>query len=194
MKLGALGDAGLLTTDDDALAERARRLRVHGAQPKYFQRELGGNFRMDALQAALLRVKLPHLSRWTAERRANAAIYDSLLGASRVVGWSDLPDSGALLLPRRRDPGHGVNQYVVRVRGAGRRDELRAHLRARGIGTEVYYPWPLHLQPYFASAVQLSLPVAEASALETLALPIFPGLRADELERVASAILEFIER
>lgn len=179
--LGGFGDGGLVTTGDAGLAERARALRAQGARQKHRHELVGGNFRLDALQAALLRAKLPRVPDALLARRANAARYDALL---REAG---LP----ITLPERA--GHTFNQYVIRVREPGQRDALRGFLAARGIGSEVYYPAPLHLQPCFAALGQGegSLPEAEAAAREALALPVFPGLRGEEIDRVARAIMEF---
>src|SRR5215213_8975091 len=138
--LGAFGDAGLLTTNDAALAHEVRLLRNHGAEPKYFHKRIGGNFRLDALQAAVLRIKLPHLDRWTAQRRANADRYDDLFRDSAVADRVTLP-------ARAPDRNHIFNQYVIRV---PRRDAVRAHLERAGVGSEVYYPIPFHLQECFA--------------------------------------------
>ena len=138
--LGAFGDAGLITTNDPGLAHELRLLRNHGAEPKYFHQRIGANFRMDALQAAVLRVKLPHLPQWTAMRRANAARYDALIASSGLATQVSRPviPSGC---------AHIFNQYVVRVPD---RDRVRAFMAERGIGTEVYYPVPFHLQECFA--------------------------------------------
>lgn len=179
--LGALGDAGLLTTQDAALAKRARLLRAHGAEPKYHHALIGGNFRIDALQAALLRVKLPHLRRWTAARRANAERYDEAFAAA------GLP-AELLQTPARIFDGHVFNQYVIR---SSRRDAVQSALRAQRIGCEVYYPVPLHLQACFASLGGRagSMPEAERAARELLALPIYPELGTARLERVAKAVV-----
>ncbi|MBX3272829.1 MAG: DegT/DnrJ/EryC1/StrS family aminotransferase [Sandaracinaceae bacterium] len=172
--LGALGDAGLVTTDDDALAAKIRRLRVHGAEPKYHHHVVGGNFRLDPLQAALLSVKLAHLDAWTQARRAHAAFYDAAL-VSRVT------------TPRALEGRfHVYNQYVVRVAS---RDAVRAALAADGVETMVYYPRPLHLQPCFAQGARGRFPVAEALAESSLALPVFPELRQDERAHVARTLL-----
>jgi dTDP-4-amino-4,6-dideoxygalactose transaminase len=164
--LGAFGDAGLLTTDDEALAREVRLLRNHGAEPKYFHKRIGGNFRLDAIQAAVLRVKLPHLDRWSDARQRNAERYDRLFA-----------DSGAaVVLPQRAaDRRHIFNQYVIRVTN---RDAVRAELQKRGIGTEVYYPVPFHLQECFARLGYRKgdFPLAEAAADEVLALPIYGEL------------------
>jgi dTDP-4-amino-4,6-dideoxygalactose transaminase len=183
--LGALGDAGLLVTRDEELHRRARLLRAHGAEPKYHHIMLGGNFRLDALQAAFLRVKLPHLDAWTAARRTNAARYD------RLFEEASLPTH--LLEPPRRAEGHSYHQYVVRC---PRRDGLREALARAGIGSEIYYPSALHLQPCFAYLHEPagSHPEAERAAREVLALPIYPELSAAQIERVVSTIRDFLVR
>lgn len=182
--LGAFGDAGLVTTSDDDLAERVRRLRVHGAKPKYFHAAVGGNFRLDALQAAVLNVKLPHLERFTAARRRNADRYDA------AFADAGLPPE-RLVTPRRVFPGHVYNQYTIRT---DRRDALRAHLRERGVGTEIYYPRPLHLQACFAHLGHREgdLPVAERAAGEVLSLPIYPELEEARQRVVVDAVVDFL--
>jgi len=184
--LGALGDAGLLTTRDAELAKRARLLRAHGAEPKYHHALIGGNFRLDALQAAFLRAKLPSLPAWNAARRANAARYDQLFAAAA------LPDE-LLRTPAELQPGHIYHQYVIRTPP---RAALQAHLREQRIGSEVYYPVPLHLQACFAYLGEGpgSHPRAERAALEALALPIYPELSAAQLERVASIVVDFLRK
>jgi dTDP-4-amino-4,6-dideoxygalactose transaminase len=179
--LGALGDAGLLTVRDPALAKRARLLRAHGAEPKYHHALIGGNFRLDALQAAFLRVKLPHLARWTAARQENARLYDALFAEANL-------DPALLRTPSRVYAGHVYNQYVIRT---DRRDELQAALRAEGIGSEVYYPIPLHLQACFAYLGEGpgAHPVAERAAKQVLALPIYAELGATRIERVVHAVV-----
>ena len=178
--LGAFGDAGLLATDDDRLAHEVRLLRNHGAEPKYFHRRIGGNFRLDALQAAVLRVKLPHLAAWSAARRRNAERYDRLFGKSGVADRVGLP-------ARAPQCDHIFNQYTIRVPN---RDAVRSSLERAGVGTEIYYPLPLHLQECFAALGHRrgDLPVAEAVASETLALPIFAELTESQQEQVVSAI------
>jgi len=185
--LGAFGDAGAVVTDDAALAERLRLFRQHGAQPKYVHQVVGGNFRLDALQAAVLRVKLPRLASWSAARRANAARYRALFAEAFRGG---LPDD--LILPEDT-PSHIYNQFVIRTR---QRDALRAALTAQEIGTEIYYPLPLHLQPCFASLGhrQGDFPVAERLAKESLALPIFPELFEEEQAFVVETVARFYER
>jgi dTDP-4-amino-4,6-dideoxygalactose transaminase len=181
--LGAFGDAGLCTTEDPALAERMRVLRVHGGQPKYFHAFIGGNFRIDELQAAVLRVKLKYLDEWTEGRQRNAAFYDE--------AFADAGLAARLVAPKRLSPGrHIYNQYVVR---AERRDALRAFLTERQIGTEIYYPVPLHLQECFAylGYAPGDFPHAERAATETLALPVYPELAREQLTAVVAAIAEF---
>jgi dTDP-4-amino-4,6-dideoxygalactose transaminase len=164
--LGGFGDGGLTTTRAAPLADRMRRLRVHGMEPKYHHHIVGGNFRLDALQAAVLRVKLRYLPAWTEARRRNAARYRVLFEQAGLEREIRLPDD---------EPGHIYNQFVIRVAD---RDDLRQHLTAAGIGTEVYYPVPLHLQECFAGLgyVRGDLPEAERAAREVIALPIYPEL------------------
>src|SRR3954470_10777373 len=178
--LGAFGDAGLLTTTDDALAHEVRLLRNHGAEPKYFHQRIGGNFRLDALQAAVLRVKLPHLEGWTGMRRRNAERYDRLFAAS--------PAAARIALPARvADCRHIFNQYVIRV---PHRDAVKARLDALGIGTEIYYPVPFHLQECFQRLAYRrgDFPAAEAAAAETLALPIYGELTEGQQREVVDAV------
>lgn len=182
--LGAFGDAGLLTTNDDALAKKARLLRTHGASPKYIHGLVGANFRIDALQAALLRVKLPYLDAWTQARRDNAEAY------SRIFSTSGL-QSPHLVVPQRAQPSHIYNQYVIRT---DQRDALKAHLQSQGIGCEVYYPLPMHLQECFDNLGHQAgdFPESERAANESLALPIFPELGAERLQRVADTVTAFL--
>jgi dTDP-4-amino-4,6-dideoxygalactose transaminase len=179
--LGGAGDGGMTVTQDAALAGRLKMLRMHGMEPKYYHAIVGGNFRLDALQAAVLRVKLNHLDDWSAARRSNADRYRELFQHAGLTGTITLPTD---------EPGHIYNQFVIR---APRRDELQAHLRTHGIGTEIYYPVPLHLQQCFTALGQGagSLPHAEAAARETLALPIYPELTEQQLEHVVDSIAAF---
>jgi dTDP-4-amino-4,6-dideoxygalactose transaminase len=179
--MGAFGDAGAVYADDDAAADRVRLLRTHGGRPKYVHHAIGGNFRLDALQAAILGVKLPHLMAWTAARRRNADRYRNLFAAARVPGEIRLPTDA---------PGHIYNQFVVRV---PRRDALRTHLSKNGVGTEVYYPIPFHLQPCFRGlgVEEGALPHAEAAAREALALPIYPELTEAQQAHVVAQIAAF---
>ncbi len=186
--LSAFGDAGLVTTNDQAVAERARALRNHGMRRRYYHDEVGWNSRLDGIQAAVLEIKLRRLPAGNAKRRELAALYDERLTGAGLVG--DSVDSGVVLpfVDPRAEPV--FHQYVLRV---PRREALRAFLTERGIGTEVYYPLPLHLQESLQSlGYELGdFPVAEKAAEEVLALPIFPELREDELETVVDAISEF---
>lgn len=181
--LGAFGDAGLCTARDDELADRMRVMRVHGGKPKYYHSIVGGNFRIDALQAAVLRIKLRRLDDWTSGRQRNAEIYRRCLtaaGLSQIVHAPDGPTLGR----------HIYNQFVVR---APQRDDLRAHLSRAGIGTEVYYPVPLHLQPCFAELGGSAgdCPHAEQAAVETLALPIYPELTEEQICYVVDSMARF---
>lgn len=178
--LGGFGDGGMVVTNDAVLAETLRTLRAHGGRPKYYHRVVGGNFRLDALQAAVLRVKLTYLSSWTRARRTNADRYRSLFEGMGLMDRVALPEDV---------PGHIYNQFVIRVE---RRDDLRALLTERGIGTEVYYPVPLHLQECFRSLGYRNggLPRAEAAARESLALPIYPELSEGQQRYVVSQIAE----
>jgi dTDP-4-amino-4,6-dideoxygalactose transaminase len=181
--LGAFGDAGLCTTNDAALAESMRVLRVHGGKPKYFHAVIGGNFRIDELQAAVLRVKLKYLDGWTAARQRNAAYYSAAFAAAGLAA--------KVATPRAVAGGrHIFNQYVVRVQN---RDALKAFLAERGIGTEIYYPMPLHLQKCFEYLNHAAgdFPESERAAKETLALPIYPELEQVQLDAVVAAITEF---
>jgi dTDP-4-amino-4,6-dideoxygalactose transaminase len=183
--LGGFGDGGLLTTHDAALAERLRLLRGHGMQPRYYHRVVGINSRLDTLQAAVLNVKLRYLDAWTQGRAANARRYDELFAEFELDRKLGLPVATA-------NGRHVWNQYVIRVYDA-QRDALRSHLAERNIGTEIYYPVPLHLQECFASLGYRagSLPQSERAARETLALPIFPELTAPEQRAVVQAIAAF---
>ncbi len=181
--LGAFGDAGLCTTNDPALAESMRVLRVHGGKPKYFHAVIGGNFRIDELQAAVLRVKLRYLDGWTQRRQHNAAYYDTAF-ANAGLGAS----LGTPSIPARQR--HIFNQYVVRVQN---RDALRERLTEHHIGTEIYYPMPLHLQKCFAYLNYRAgdFPHSERAAEEVLALPIYPELEPAQLAHVVATVAEF---
>jgi dTDP-4-amino-4,6-dideoxygalactose transaminase len=180
--LGGFGDGGAVATNDALLAAQVRALRNHGASERLQHEVVGGNFRLDELQAALLRVKLPHLSGWTAERRRLAGLYRERL-AGLPIGLPP-PDAGCVW-----------NQFVIRVPAAGR-DALRRHLEERGIASAVYYPLPLHLQPAlaFLGHGRGDFPNAERAAGESLALPIFPGLSDGDVSRVAGAVGDFLPR
>ena len=186
--LSAYGDAGMVTTSNLEYAEHMRHLRNHGSAKRYYHDEFGANSRLDAIQAAILRVKLPHLDEWNSQRQARAAIYERLFRQSGLV---DAKGSSPIRLlhvsPHAR---HVFHQYVIR---ATRRDELRAFLTERKIGTEIYYPVPLHLQDCFAylGYRERDLPEAELAAREVLALPMFPELTEDEQGWVAESIADF---
>jgi dTDP-4-amino-4,6-dideoxygalactose transaminase len=204
--LGALGDAGLVTTHDAGWAAKAKILRKQGAEPKHHHHAVGGNFRIDALQSALIRVKLKRLDDCTARRQNNARLYDKLFTESGIAAQSTcesgsgaqcrtspVAESARLLLPAVCQPRHIFNQYVVRVRGEGVRDKLRDFLRWRNVGTEIYYPVPMHMQKCFESLGYRAgaFPIAEQAARETLALPIFPELTQDEIRYVVEQVVGF---
>lgn len=182
--LGALGDGGAVLTSDADLADRVRMLCNHGARPKYVHALVGGNFRLDALHAAVLRVKLPYLARWSQARRDNAARYRELFAAVRVPPDVRLPEDV---------PAHIYNQFVIR---APRRDALRDFLAAAGVATEVYYPVPFHLQRCFEHLGyrEGAFPVAEAAARQVLALPIYPALRPEQQAHIVDRIAAFYAR
>jgi dTDP-4-amino-4,6-dideoxygalactose transaminase len=195
--LGAFGDGGLVTTNDEALAARIRLMRNHGSATKYFHQAVGGNFRLDALQAAVLRVKAPHLAAWTEARRANAVRYQRLFEATVAAtpgvrlgeATASLTPRGTIVLPHERSGAwHIFNQFVIRV---GDRDELRARLTARNIGSEVYYPVPFHLQECFAHLGYRpgDFPVAEAAARDSLALPIYGELTDAQQRYVVESVV-----
>jgi dTDP-4-amino-4,6-dideoxygalactose transaminase len=187
--LSAYGDAGAVTTMHADWAEHMRRLRNHGSPRRYVHEEMGWNSRLDSMQAAILRVKMRYVSEWNEARRERAAVYDRLLNGTELVAKTESP--APVQLPWR-DPKarHVFHQYVVR---AQRRDELRAFLAERGVGSEVYYPIPLHLQSCFAylGYREGDFPEAERAAREVLALPMFPELRLEEQEFVVASIAEF---
>ncbi|MBV6522955.1 MAG: UDP-2-acetamido-2-deoxy-3-oxo-D-glucuronate aminotransferase [Gemmatimonadaceae bacterium] len=181
--LGAYGDGGMMVTQSDEIATRLRRLRVHGGAKQYFHDEVGYNSRLDALQAAVLVAKLPHLAHWSAGRRANAAYYNS--------AFADVPEvTTPVVAPENESI---FNQYTLRV---DRRDELQAYLKSKGIGSAIYYPLPLHLQPCFAylGYKEGALPEAERAAKEVLSLPIYPELTSEQLDEVAGTVRAFYGR
>lgn len=190
--LSAYGDAGLVTTDDSEMAAHMRRLRNHGSPRRYVHEEMGWNSRLDAIQAAILRVKLKYVESWNQARRQRAAIYDELFTASGLIATNAQPETSApVRLPRTLSCSHHVfHQYVIH---AYRRDELREFLAARMIGTEIYYPTPLHLQPALAylGYREGDFPEAERAAKEVLALPMFPELTEEEQRRVVASIVDF---
>ena len=181
--LGGAGDGGMVVTSDAQRADKVRCLRGHGAKPKYYHKLIGGNFRLDAIQAAVVSAKLPHLDSWTAARQRNAEQYDRLFKkAGASVG-----------LPTVSASRHIFNQYVIRLSD---RDELQAYLKQKGVGTEVYYPVPLHLQECFAYLGHQAgaFPESERAAKETLALPIFPELTEPQARFVVDCVCEFLDK
>jgi dTDP-4-amino-4,6-dideoxygalactose transaminase len=202
--LGGFGDGGMVVTNDPNRAERLKILRVHGSKPKYYHSLVGGNFRLDAIQAGILSVKLRHLDTWTARRRENAALYDEAFKSSGLV------DKGLVTLPKSvwreafiehlaahsfknaslNSHDHIYNQYVINT---PHRDELKAYLLEKGIGTEIYYPVPLHLQACFSDLGYSSgsFPVSEEAARRTLALPIYPELTSDQQAYVVDTVHEY---
>jgi dTDP-4-amino-4,6-dideoxygalactose transaminase len=208
--LGAAGDAGMVVTNDVSRAQKLSCLRAHGAKPKYYHKLIGGNFRLDALQAAVISAKLPYLDQWTRARQRNADTYDRLFQESglRVADSSHYPKLGFpggrgsvgdnatgttfdVYIPKVTTDRHIFNQYVIRVAD---RDRLRSMLEQRGIGTEVYYPVPMHLQECFSylGHQQGAFPESELAALETLALPIYPELTPQQSEYVVQCVREFV--
>jgi dTDP-4-amino-4,6-dideoxygalactose transaminase len=184
--LGAFGDAGMCVANDQALADKLDILRVHGGKPKYYHPLIGGNFRIDELQAAVLNVKLPYLDGWTQARQKNAAFYDAAFARADLGGAVQTP-------PPAPTGRHIYNQYVLRVRD---RNPLRQHLMAAGVGTEIYYPVPLHLQKCFAYLGYRSgdFPESERAAEESVALPIYPELEEAQLQYVVDAVADFYRR
>jgi dTDP-4-amino-4,6-dideoxygalactose transaminase len=186
--LGAFGDGGMIVTNDAKRAERLAVLRAHGSKPKYYHKIVGGNFRLDAIQAAVVSAKLPHLDSWTAARQSNARQYDALFAAAGLAGGDDAP----VTLPHTATDRHIFNQYVIRV---SRRDALKTALQAKGIGTEIYYPVPMHLQECFAylghhaGAFQES----ERAANETLAIPVHPELSEAQAQYVVDCVRDFFQ-
>lgn len=188
--LSAFGDAGALTTNDPDFAQHVRRLRNHGAENRYYHDEIGANSRLDGIQAAVLRAKMPYLAEWNAARRERAATYTRLFHKSGLARTGAASSAPVRLLGTKEQAHHVYHQYVVFVR---RRDQLRAFLREHGVGTEVYYPVPLHLQKCFAWLGHATgdFPEAERAAAEALALPMFAELREDEQQYVVECIADF---
>jgi dTDP-4-amino-4,6-dideoxygalactose transaminase len=174
----------MVTTNDDALADRITKLRVHGGERRYYHSEVGVNSRLDALQAAVLLIKLQYLESWHEARANNASIYNEIFANAGDIG---LVSPQSPKVPAR----HIWNQYILRVNG-GRRDALREHLAENDIGSDIYYPVPLHQQECFADIKGELLPHTELAALETVALPIFPELEREQVEHVANTIVEFL--
>ncbi len=194
--LSAYGDGGCVTTNDEEVAERVRRLRNHGSQRRYYHEEIGWNSRLDAMQAAVLRVKLKYIDQWNQQRRAIAARYAQWFAAAGLTSAdaASVNDQAPIALLKTLPEAHHIyHQFVVR---ALRRDELRNFLTERRIGSEIYYPLPLHLQECFAylGYKKGDLPESERAAKEVLALPIFPELREDEQQRVVAAIADFYSK
>ena len=194
--LGAAGDGGMVVTQDAQRAENLMRMRAHGSKPKYYHKVIGGNFRLDTLQAAVVSAKLGHLDDWTAARQRNAERYNRLFGESglRIANSSDYGmkrnDSPQLYLPQTVTDRHIFNQYVIRT---SRRDQLRTALQEKGVGTEIYYPVPMHLQECFAYLGHKvgAFPESEGAANETLALPIYPELSEPQARYVVQCVAEF---
>jgi len=188
--LGALGDGGMVVTNDEALADRLRILRVQGGKPKYYHKILGGNFRLDTIQAAVLNVKLPYLDRWTSLRQTHAQKYEQLFQESGLMEESTIRLPEAVYKSSGVRNYHIYNQFVI---GVPKRDELRAFLKEKGIGSEVYYPVPFHLQECFTGLGYKNgdFPIAERACKELIALPVFPELTTCQQEYVVSTVKEF---
>lgn len=199
--LGCFGDGGLVVTNDEELGEKLKIMRVHGGHPKYYHKMIGGNFRLDALQAGILRVKLPHLDGWSEKRRHNAEIYNKLFiesGLAVAAGVTVFDDDNKVLLPKAEfiDSGHKnyhiYNQYIIRVEN---RDEMRSFLSESGIGTEIYYPVPFHKQECFNNleTSKDEYPHSDFAADHSIALPIFPELTEAQISYVVEKIDEFVK-
>jgi dTDP-4-amino-4,6-dideoxygalactose transaminase len=200
--LGCFGDGGLVVTNNEDLAKKLRILRVHGSEPKYYHKVVGGNFRLDAIQAVVLNIKLPHLDAWSQKRRVNAELYTRLfknVGLSEQEGVLAYSEKNKVLLPAAvyRQTGvrnyHIYNQYVIRIQ---QRDALKAYLSDKNIGSEIYYPVPFHRQECFAylHAKDTQFPESNRAAQECLALPIFPELTDDQITYVVESIGEFFKK
>ncbi len=200
--LGGFGDGGIITTNDEKLSIKLRQMRNHGMEPKYYHKFVGGNFRLDAIQAAVLNIKFPYLAKWHESRRNNAVKYNTQFiakGLAEAEGIIRFNDKNRVLLPAAvyRSGGaenyHIYNQYIIRV---NKRDELRKYLADNGIGSEIYYPVPFHRQECFESMIPSAekFPVADMFAEETLALPIFPELTEEQIEYTVKTIADFIEK
>src|SRR5260370_953504 len=186
--LGAAGDGGMIVTNDTQRAEKLWVLRGHGSKPKYYHKVVGGNFRLDALQAAIVSAKLPHLDSWTADRQRNAKAYDCLFVEAGLAEAGS--GKSNVTLPKVAMGRHIFNQYVIRV---SQRDQLQVYLKNHGVGTEVYYPVPMHIQECFLYLCHKAgdFPKSESAANETLALPIYPELSEDQLRYVVDCINDF---
>ncbi|HUX60694.1 MAG TPA: DegT/DnrJ/EryC1/StrS family aminotransferase [Ignavibacteriaceae bacterium] len=200
--LGGYGDGGLVISNDDKLAERLRILRVHGGESKYYHKTIGGNFRLDAIQAAVLKVKLPYLDNWSKQRRENAETYNKLFissGLAEETGKTNFDKRNSVLLPKAIYKSneiknyHIYNQYIIRVE---KRDELRQYLAKNEISTEIYYPVPFHMQECFANLgyKRGDFPLSEMSAETSIALPIYPELSKEQIEFVVRTINDFIQK
>jgi dTDP-4-amino-4,6-dideoxygalactose transaminase len=200
--LGGFGDGGLVVTNDKHLAERLHILRVHGGSPKYFHKIIGGNFRIDAIQSAVLNVKLPYLDSWSEKRRKNAEMYNNLFmekGLAEETGKTEFDNKNKVLLPKAIYKSdslknyHIYNQYIIRIE---KRDNLREFLAKNEIMTEIYYPVPFHLQECFANLGYMKgdFPISESIADSSLALPIYPELSREQIEFVVDKISEFIKK
>ncbi len=200
--LGCFGDGGLVVSNNDELGEKLRILRVHGGKPKYYHKVIGGNFRLDAIQAAVLNVKLPYLDDWSAQRRGNAELYTKLFieaGLAESTGKTKFDNKNTVLLPKAvyKDSGvknyHIYNQYIIRVHD---RDAVRKHLSDKGVGSEIYYPVPFHLQECFSSLgyKKGDFPLSEEAADDSIALPIYPELTGEQQKFVVDTIAEFIKK
>jgi dTDP-4-amino-4,6-dideoxygalactose transaminase len=202
--LGCFGDGGLVITNDDKLGAKLRIMRVHGGEPKYYHKIIGGNFRLDAIQAAVLSVKLPNLDKWSEKRRRNAELYTKLFiesGLASSEGKTEFTNKEKVLLPKAiyKDSGHKnyhiYNQYVIRVK---KRDEVRKYLTEKEIGTEIYYPVPFHKQECFSNLKSrfenTNFVNSENAANESIALPIYPELRDEQIEYIVKEINNFLNR
>jgi len=200
--LGGYGDGGLVISNDDKLAERLRILRVHGGESKYYHKTIGGNFRLDAIQAAVLKVKLPYLDNWSKQRRENAETYNKLFissGLAEETGKTNFDKRNSVLLPKAIYKSneiknyHIYNQYIIRVE---KRDELRQYLAKNEISTEIYYPVPFHMQECFANLgyKRGDFPLSEMSSETSIALPIYPELSKEQIEFVVRTINDFIQK
>jgi dTDP-4-amino-4,6-dideoxygalactose transaminase len=199
--LGGFGDAGIVTTNDEVLGEKLRIMRVHGMEPKYYHKIMGGNFRIDALQAAVLRVKLPHLDSWSAKRRDNAANYTKYFieaGLAEAEGKLRLDSNNKVLLPKAVYKSNDVknyhiyNQYIIRV---DNRNELWDFMKKKDVGCEVYYPVPFHRQECFEylKCNDTEYPNSNYAAEHSLALPIYPELSNEQIKFVVDSIAEFVK-
>ena len=182
--LGGFGDGGMITTNDEGLADRIQKLRVHGGERRYYHSEVGINSRLDSIQAGVLSIKLKYLDGWHKNRALNAGMYNDIFTNAGAI---------ALVSPQSpQEPARHVwNQFIVRIQG-GRRETLREHLTRQGIGSDIYYPVPLHQQECFADIKSEALPHTELAAIETVALPIFPELEREQVEHVAHTIVDFL--